>query len=315
VLKGGKVQCWGWNDLGQLGNGYAGDVTPKAAFYTIPQNVIGSDGTPLSGVVSVAAGNEHTCAILANSTGNTVVCWGANTLHQLGIGATGSAYTTTPVPVLDAAQSPLIGATALAAGRDQTCTVLSGGAVYCWGSNDYGQLGLGNTNSVTTAAKVGTLQALAIGTGEDQGCAAEAPSAGPPYNVLCWGRDSSGEIGAGPRDGGSGPTTPIHALVSANATIIALGWGHSCAVLVDGTIQCWGDNSYGQLGNSSTVSSSVPVTVSKLSKAISLSGGERHTCAVVTGGATYCWGSNSFGQLGSGGGNSTAPVSVAGLGP
>jgi alpha-tubulin suppressor-like RCC1 family protein len=134
--------------------------------------------------------------------------------------------------------------------------------------------------------------------------------------VQCWGTDSVGEIGGGDRDGGVYAYTPVRALVSANATAIALGASHSCAVLVDQTVQCWGYNYDGELGNGGTANSNVPVAVKNLSLTVGLSGGEFHTCAVVSSGAVYCWGANGAWQLGpNGGSGSLRPVLVTGFGP
>ena len=314
LIAGGTVQCWGKNDWGQLGNGNRG------GFSTTPTNV---SGIPAGlTVVAVVGGTSHTCALLSDKTVN---CWGDNRSRQLGMGDNAPTSSARPVPVVtnSSTQAPLSGVTSLAATHDHACAVQSGGAssggpVYCWGYNYDGELGTGTFDNTTTVAiKVGTITAVAVGAGGDQSCAVGPPTTGAPYNVQCWGTDSEGEIGGGSRDGGIYAYTPVHALVSGNATIIALGWSHSCAVLVGGAIQCWGYNYYGQLGNGSsgdTASSEVPVTVKSLSQAVGLSGGDFHTCAVVSAGAVYCWGGNGAWQLGNSGSDSAVPVLVT-LGP
>jgi alpha-tubulin suppressor-like RCC1 family protein len=314
LLRSGQLQCWGKNEFGQLGDGRGGANVHS----TIPANVINPDGTPLSNVLSVVGGTDHTCALLSD---NTVKCWGNNQWNELGLGPSSTAMTSkTPVPVVTASGSPLSGMTTLAATHDHTCatqssTATSPGPVYCWGYNSDGQLGTGNTQSTAVAVKVGTLQAVAVGAGGDHSCALGISTSGTVFNVQCWGTDSLGEIGAGPRDGTYDVFTPVHALVSANATMIALGWSHSCAVLVGGAIQCWGYNYYGQLGNGGNgdnSSSNVPVNVKTLSQVGSLSAGEYHTCAVNSG-AVYCWGKNDFAQLGNAGTDSSVPVLVPGF--
>jgi alpha-tubulin suppressor-like RCC1 family protein len=208
-----------------------------------------------------------------------------------------------PVTVVTDASthSALSNVTALAATHDFACAVQSTGAVYCWGDNSSGQLGNGNTDETTVAVKAGKVQAVGIGAGGDQSCALMSPTTGSPFNVQCWGGDFDGELG---NNDENDSYAPVNAQVSGNASAIALGWSHSCAVLADvkgvtGTIQCWGYNYYGQLGNRSTDDSDVPVAVYGLSQATSLSAGEYHTCAVVNG-AVYCWGDNSYGNLGDG---------------
>jgi alpha-tubulin suppressor-like RCC1 family protein len=80
--------------------------------------------------------------------------------------------------------------------------------------------------------------------------------------------------------------------------VIASGGAHSCRNEPDGTVVCWGDNRFGQLGNGTTLGSTAPVVVSGLRDAVALAAGDWHTCAVLKGGAVRCWGANRFGQLG-----------------
>ena len=106
--------------------------------------------------------------------------------------------------------------------------------------------------------------------------------------------------------------------VKLKATAITAGSNDSCALLSDGTIQCWGNNQLGKLGNGTSSTSSVPVTVTGVTSAMAVSAGSYHTCAVLTGGTVRCWGDNSNGELGNGTttDSSTAnptPVSVSGI--
>jgi alpha-tubulin suppressor-like RCC1 family protein len=305
VIKGGTVQCWGWNYRGQLGNGLSG----MGVFSTVPISV-----SQLSNVSSVVAGESHTCALLSDSTVN---CWGRNDSHQL---ATGDVtQRATPVSVLTGSSTPtaLTNVTMLAATQNHTCAIQSTGSLYCWGYDAWGQLGNGvsDSNGPTVAVRAGSILAVSVGAGNNHSCA--VLTAGSPYNVQCWGSGSGGELGDGNTTYDS--LTPVNAKTSAKAATIALGYGHSCAVLVDGTVQCWGDNSGGQLGSGSTSDqpSAVPGTVKGLSQVVGLSCGDIHTCAVVSGGKVYCWGSNDFGQLGYGssGGDIASPTLVTGFGP
>jgi alpha-tubulin suppressor-like RCC1 family protein len=311
ALASGTVQCWGYNGYGQLGNGASGrnsrSITPTAVI-GMPAGV---------GGVAVVAGSSHTCALLSDKT---VRCWGDNTYDQLGSGSSTLTSSTVPVAVVTNAStlSPLTNVTTLALTTDHACAIQSGGALYCWGDNLWGQLGTGTTNSTTVAVRAGTIQAVAVGTGDGHTCVVGSPTTGSPFNVQCWGRDSYGELGD---NGSSGDEihTPVNARVSANASAIALGADHSCAVLVNPsvTVQCWGDNAYGQLGNGNTGDSPVPVDALSLTQAKFLSAGEGDTCAVVSSGAVYCWGHNDYGQLGDGNGGpdtqSAVPVLVSGF--
>ena len=307
VLASGTVQCWGYNGDGRLGNGASGGRS------TTPTAVVGMPAGATA--VAVVAGNYHTCALLSDKT---VKCWGDNSYDQLGCGSSTLPGSTVPVTVVTNAStlSPLTNVTTLALTNDHACAIQSGGSLYCWGDNLWGQLGNGVADSTTVAVRAGTVQAVAVGTGGTHTCVVGSPTTGSPFNVQCWGSDSYGKLG----DNGSTEIhTPVNARVSANASTIALGTDHSCAVLVNPnlTVECWGDNSYGQLGNGNTGTSRVPVGVLSLSQAKLLSGGEGHTCAVVGSGAVYCWGSNWYGQLGDGNGGqdhlNAVPVLVSGF--
>jgi alpha-tubulin suppressor-like RCC1 family protein len=305
VIKGGTVQCWGWNFRGQLGNGLSG----MGVFSTVPTPV-----GQLSNASSVVAGENHTCALLSDGTVN---CWGRNDSHQL---ATGDVtQRATPASVLTGSSTPtaLTNVTALAATQNHTCAIQSTGALYCWGYDAWGQLGNGvsDSNGPAVAVRTGSILAVSVGVGYYHSCA--VLTAGSPYNVQCWGSGSGGELGDGNTTYDS--LTPVNAKTSAKAVAIALGYSHSCAVLVDGTVQCWGENTDGQLGSGSTSDQPTPVpgTVKGLSQVVGLSCGDLHTCAVVSGGKVYCWGSNNFGQLGCGsnGGDIATPTLVTGFGP
>jgi len=126
LTSGGGVKCWGFGWSGQLGDGTAvGTTTGK----TIPVDVTGLT----NGVIAIAAGGEHTCAL---TSGGGVKCWGGNSFGSIGDSTT--SFRTTPVDVL----SLTSGVIAIAAGGYTTCALTSGGGVKCWGSNYYGQLGI-----------------------------------------------------------------------------------------------------------------------------------------------------------------------------
>jgi len=309
ALTDGTVQCFGYNENGQLGNGVSGYGTRSI----IPTSVRNADGSSLSGVSSVAVGGTHSCALLAD---RTVKCWGDNHYHQLGNGNNTQSVAPASVLTSSSPSTPLTNVTALAASHDDTCAIRSGGSVYCWGDNGAGQLGNGNSAPTTVAVNAKNITAAAVGVGNVHGCAVGAATVSP-FNVQCWGDDFYGELGDK-----SGTTnyayTPVHAQVLKNASTIALGRSHSCAVMVDSTIECWGYNAYGQLGNGGSMTNSdVPVSVTVSQPATSVCAGEFYTCAVTSGGAVYCWGDNELGQIGNGksGKNlvSAMPVLVSGF--
>ncbi len=147
--------------------------------------------------------------------------------------------------------------------------------------------------------------------------------------IECWGDNSNGELGNGTS---SGPdfcrfpcsTTPVAVLRISSAIRITASAFHSCALLSGGQVECWGGNSFGELGNGTTTSSDVPVEVSGISNATAIADGGIHACAVLSGGQMYCWGANYQGQLGDGTTSgpqacahstacSTTPVAVSGI--
>jgi alpha-tubulin suppressor-like RCC1 family protein len=286
ILSGGAVRCWGGNYDGQLGNG-------TTTTSNVPVAVSG-----LSGAAAIATGDNHTCALLAN---RTVECWGSNGDGQLGDGNT----TDSDIPV---AVAGLQGVSAIAAGAGHTCALLSNGTVECWGWNAYGQLGNGNTSNSTAPVTVsGVSGAVAIAAGEEGTCALLSD-----HTVQCWGYGGEGGLGNGTSTYYS--ATPVAVSGLSGAVTIAAGGYHTCALLSDGTGQCWGWNINGQLGNgTSNNTSTIPVAVNGLSGAVAMTGGYRHTCALLANGTMQCWGWNGQGMLGTGDTtDSSVPVQVVG---
>jgi alpha-tubulin suppressor-like RCC1 family protein len=235
LLADATMRCWGENRQGQLGNGTTAD--PGTA-----------NPVPVSGITGATAfttGAYHTCARLGNGT---LRCWGRND-GRLGNGT--YADSSTPVPV-----SGITTAVVVSGGGAHTCAVLSDGTVQCWGDNQYGQLGDGTTTSRTTPVPVGGITgAVAISTGWDHTCALLGDG-----SVQCWGDNEFGQLGDGTT---TRKTTPVPVSGITGAVAVTAGWWHhSCALLGDGTVRCWGANEWGQLGNETTTGSLSPVTMS-----------------------------------------------------
>jgi alpha-tubulin suppressor-like RCC1 family protein len=125
--------------------------------------------------------------------------------------------------------------------------------------------------------------------------------------VKCWGKNDKGQLGDSSTTDKSSPVfvANIPTATSATATAISAGGSHTCALLSDKTVQCWGENSSGQLGNNSTTNATTPVIVADITTAIAVSTGGSHTCALLSTGVSKCWGANNFGQLG----NNVIPIS------
>ena len=277
----GGVQCWGSNFYGELGQAaYTG--TTSAAPLAVD--------TLASGVVAVATGYQFSCALTDASYG--VRCWGRNDVGQLGIGSA-SAYVNSPVPV-----SGLSGVIAIAAGDSHACALLNSGTVKCWGRPNEGQLGNGKFTWVSYApVDVGGLSnVVAIAAGGNDSCA--LTSAGAMY---CWGDSLRGQLGNGTSGTGAKSAVPVQVSgLGSGVAAIAVGSVHACAVTNSGGAQCWGFNFKGQLGNGSTVDSNVPVAVPGLTGVVAMTAGNAHTCALATSGILRCWGEDANGQLGNG---------------
>ncbi|HEY1738735.1 MAG TPA: Calx-beta domain-containing protein, partial [Acidimicrobiia bacterium] len=275
LLRSGGVECWGDNELGQLGDGTTTNRTTPVSVYGLA-----------SGVAAVSAGQLHTCVL--RSAGG-VECWGYNGDGELGNGTT----TDEAVPV---AVSSLTAATQVSAGGYHTCALTSDGAAHCWGANDFGDLGDGTTTTRTVPMTV---------VGLDDGVATIA--AGGLYTCAvtdaggaqCWGYNRDGELGDGTGVDSDQPVD-VAGLTSGMANIAA-GLAHTCAVTIAGAAECWGDGEDGDLGDGADAMSLAPVAVNGLSTGVASMGvGEYQSCAVLTSGSLSCWGSNTSGQVGDG---------------
>jgi alpha-tubulin suppressor-like RCC1 family protein len=288
ITSGGGVTCWGNNTFGMLGNGST----------TYSRTPVGVSGLA-SGVSWIAAGFEHTCAVTG---AGGVKCWGADTTS--GPSAIVSDSTLTPVDVAGLTS----GVTVIAGGSYHTCALTSRGGVKCWGWNSNGQLGNGSrTDSRTPVDVVGlTSGVTAIAAGGNHSCA--LTSAG---GVKCWG-DRAGEL-VKQLMIGTDSRTPF-GVVGLTSGVIAItaGESHTCALTSRGGVKCWGRNSNGQLGNSSTTDSYKPINVVGLASGVAaISAGYAHTCAVMSTGGARCWGRGKSGELGNGSTtDSSTPVDV-----
>ncbi len=290
LLWGHTVRCWGDNSYGQLGNG-----SGLPGGYSSTSLAVSG----LSNAVAITAGFHHTCALLGDAT---VKCWGENDVGQLGNGRTTNS--STPVPV--GGLNPHF--VAIAAGIAHTCAPLSDGTSACWGWNNLAQLGDGTkTERHKPQIVIHLFDAVAFAAGYSHTCALLGDG-----TAACWGANPSGQLGDGTTTdsttpvavcatGATAPCTAANGNILTGALAIAAGYDDTCALLGDGTVKCWGDNSSGQLGNGSERAySSTPVVVQLRTNAVAITAGFYHNCALLGDGTAACWGDNANGQLGDG---------------
>ncbi len=286
---GGSARCWGTNFSGQLGDG-------THVNRNVPVAVVGL----ARGVVAIATGSEHTCAVVKRG----VKCWGANFSGQLGNGS--NVNSNVPVDV-----TPLsFAAIAVAAGASHSCALSSDGAVKCWGENFSGQLGDGSNDDRGGPVDVSGLSrgVTAIAAGSEHTCAIVAGT------VWCWGANFSGQLGDGTNVSHNRPVAVIGLPRGATVTAISTGSEHTCAV-VGGRVTCWGANFSGQLGDGANVNRNSAVEISGLPRpVVAIATGGSHSCALAASGGVKCWGENFSGQLGDGSNDSRSkPVDASGL--
>jgi alpha-tubulin suppressor-like RCC1 family protein len=234
LLEDGTIRCWGANRYGQLGDPstQAGSAVPVVV-------------TGISDAAALTTGADHACALLGD--GN-LQCWGKNDTGQLGDGTFTSS--STPVPV-----QGLTDVVAISGGGMHMCAVSRNGTVKCWGENERGQLGDGtNFTTATPVQVVGISGAVAVSSGWRHTCALLNDG-----TVRCWGDNEFGQLGDGTTTTSS---IGVQVVGITGAVAITAGWWHhSCALLADGSVRCWGANEWGQLGNGTNTASSVPVAM------------------------------------------------------
>ena len=251
---------------------------------------------------TIYSGGSHSCAILDEGS---LECWGKNNFGQLGLGSIASQN----IPVtLSLGEGRT--ATSVATGGNHSCTILDDSSVKCWGSNNNGQLGIGN-NIMQTSPQIvsfGVNTVDAIATGDTHSCVIIDNG-----SVNCWGRNIEGQLGFG---NFTSRNTPLWVNLTENHTAIQItaGYRHTCAIIDNGSVSCWGWNLYGQLGLGTPdiwVNTPSWVDLGADRTALSLSAGLGHTCATLDDETVKCWGLNDEGQLGLGHyNNENAPVSV-----
>ena len=317
ILNDGSLRCWGSGANGRLGYG---DTQNRGDGGGEMDNLPSVDLGSGRSAKFIAAGGYHTCAILDDDSAK---CWGNGANGQLGYGDTrsrgddgGEMGDNLPSVDLGSGRS----AKFIAAGEYHTCAILDDGSVKCWGYGANGRLGYGVQNRGDSGGEMGdNLRAIhfsptvkTIVTGKAFTCALLYDG-----SVRCWGSGGNGQLGYGDTqnrgDGGGemGKHLPSVDLgTGRSAKFIAAGGYHTCAILDDDSVKCWGQGSDGQLGYGDTRSrgddggemgDNLPsVDLGSGRSAKFIAAGDSHTCAILDDGSVKCWGQGSDGRLGYG---------------
>jgi alpha-tubulin suppressor-like RCC1 family protein len=286
LTSSGQVLAWGFNGLGQLGNG----TTTNSS---IPVAVSLPSGTT---VTAIAGGQEHSLALTSSGQ---VLAWGYNGQGELGNGTVTNSYA--PVAVSLPSGTTV---TAIAGGDSHSLALTSTGQVLAWGYNLNGQLGDGTTTNSSTPVPVSlpsgtTVTAIAGGGNHSLALTSSG-------QVLAWGNNLYGQLGNGTTTitGCQCISTPVQVSLPSGTTVTAIaGAGsHSLALTSSGQVLAWGSNGNGELGNGTTTNSSTPVPVGLASgtTVTAIAGGAQHSLALTSTGQVLAWGANGSGQLGNG---------------
>ncbi len=332
ITVNGDLYCWGYNGYGQVGNGTINtQTTPVRILSNVAYIVHVSDhsfaATTIDGDLYCWGGNN--CGVVGNGTtknqltpvkvlGNVdyvvtsnssfisaitfngdLYCWGNNSSGQVGNGTTNTQ--TTPVKILSNIRSVYIS-------DYSSCTaaITVNGDLYCWGINESGQVGNGTTNTQTTPIKV---LSNVISVSVFSSASLSANSYGTTIaitenkDLYCWGYNLTGQVGNGTT---KTQTTPVKVL---NNVMYAVGFdthrsadsGFAAAILTNGDLYCWGYNYFGQVGNGTTNTQTIPTKVlSNVNSLYFCSHSHGNIGAITNDGELYCWGYNNSGQVGNG---------------
>ena len=254
VALDGRVYCWGSNSNGKIGSGNTSSALVPSAVKISGALV----GKVIKQIEPSSAGN-HSCVIASD---DKAYCWGHNGFGQLGNNNTVNSLTPVAVDTAGVLASKTI--KQIASGGISSCVIASDDKAYCWGSNNFGQLGNGNLKNSSTPTPVSTTGVLAgktikqITAGTEFTCAIASDD-----KAYCWGSNSSGQLGNNSTINSGVPVAVNTSGVLAGKTIkqISAGSSHTCAIASDDKAYCWGSNSSGELGNNSTINSGVPTHV------------------------------------------------------
>lgn len=299
LLATGDVKCFGDNRFGQLGLGHTNNIGDDETLESVGFVPLGEKA------IQLVAGVYHTCAFLESKK---VRCWGYNHKGQLGLGHKdniGDNEQVTDVGYVNLGANEV---KRLYSGTYFNCALYVNGNIRCWGENTSGQLGTGNNldygdDEEAVSAPVVNLGSAALqmdlSTISYHACAITAGGV-----LKCWGQNTNGQLGLGNTTNTNTPSVAVS--LPKPAIMVTTGNQHTCALLSDYTVNCFGDNSQGQLGlgigsTQKIGDDELPSVTSNVNLGFSASqiyAGNYTTCALSFEGEAKCWGRNNLGQLG-----------------
>jgi len=238
----------------------------------------------------VSASWEHTCGVTVN---NRAYCWGRNHDGELGAGTSSPEQPDSPYPI------GVVGSLNfrhVSAGYGHSCGVTTDSLAYCWGNNQFGQLGratMGFGARPFPKQVVGGLRFTQVSAGASHTCGVSYPE----QRVYCWGINENGQLGDGTK---TLRTAPVRVVGDYRFYQVTAGNNHTCGITLANELFCWGANELGQIGDSTKTLRLRPVQVSPARRWRRVDAGGFHTCAVTTTSMAFCWGYGQSGQLGRG---------------
>jgi alpha-tubulin suppressor-like RCC1 family protein len=346
----GRIRCWGDNTSAQIAVNFP-TSSNRVTTSTTPVDFGLDNGGGTLKALELAAGARHNCAIVNHDLNGTyhVLCWGDNSKNQCGIGGAAGTYTIwgdNPLELKNWAYASYNGTgsvvniqsggytgnpVALSLGQSHSCVLLNNPIiskrnVHCWGDNTYGQAGRaigasyarvgdagGEMGALPDLMPASTNTKLVV-SGWNHVCALTMDG-----YVYCWGKNDKGQVGIGTTSIGVYTPTLVNLGAGVLATSIAAGGDHTCVILGDNTVKCWGDNSQGELGlnvsssvaafysdassaltNVTTINDSNPVTPTTTLVDLVITGGHQTCVQFSADKGLRCWGLGANGQLGNG---------------
>jgi len=271
-----NLYCWGSNASGQVGNGT--NNSPRLSLYRVGGTGVWS---------SVSAGESYTCGI---TTAENLYCWGFNSTGQ-----TGDGTVTTPRLSLFRVGAAGVWSSVTTGGR-HTCGITTAKNLYCWGSNNSGQVGDGTIDTPRLSLyRVGGTGVWSSVTAEGRHTCGITTG----KNLYCWGFNSSGQVGDGTI---ATPRLSLYRVGGAGVwSSVTTGDSHTCGITTGKNLYCWGSNNTGQTGDGTITTPRLSLhRVGAAGVWSSVGAGAAHTCGITAAENLYCWGLNSDAQVGDG---------------